>query len=260
MSKLNVFVWNTCCSAGSGYGNTSLTTDIFSGICNSRLTADIIVLDEFYKFSDYEEFNQKLRNRGYFVIEDKRPPEKNVNQVLIAVSNQFEVIQPKDIDYPTECNQKKMPNYLRVTLKYNEKPFTIIGTRIRWNGHWNNEKKKCVITKETFIDRRNEFNELLHYVSAIQNNVGENILIAGDLNNAWDKISDWSINGDYNINIIEKESRKLGLKVHTPEKGYSIGEFRLDHLIIPKSYGTEDLSYCDQKGSDHAALVGTIVL
>ena len=96
-----------------------------------RLKVDIAVLTEFYKCVDYEDFISKIESLGYTVFLDPRPAERYKNQVLIAVSDKLDVYNEGNIKtFPNEIDSN-YPNFLQVTVKYNNAPLTIIGTRMR---------------------------------------------------------------------------------------------------------------------------------
>lgn len=278
LDELKIFVWNVQCSAGSGYGNTALLPDILEGIKSAKLKSDIIILNEFYKLSDYHSFKQELERAGYSILDDKRLPQRNVNQVLIAVSDKIEGIEKAERINPNEVNCDRMPNFLSVILQYKERPFAIIGTRIRWNAEriWNTEKGKYEykITEKTFNLRKNEFYELLNIVNDLRQRGIDNILIAGDLNNARicgdekadltapeiDIVYEGYLQKVYNYHTIKLELKKMGFKFCTPKNGNSIGFLKLDHIIVPNLWNVNDEKYTFRNGSDHAILTATVKL
>lgn len=93
--------------------------------------ADIIVLTEFFKAKGYEEFISKLENFGYRASLDPREPEKNKNQIMIAVSEKLDISNGVNIKTLPNDIESNYPNFLQITVKYKGKPLTIIGTRMR---------------------------------------------------------------------------------------------------------------------------------
>lgn len=278
LDELKVFVWNVKCAGGSRYGNTTLLEDILEGIKSEELKSDIIILNEFYKLSDYHCFKQELEQAGYSILDDERLPQRNVNQVLIAVSDKIERIEKIEKINPNETNCERMPDFLSVVLQYKGRPFAIIGTRIRWNAerNWNieNGEYEYKITENTFNQRKNEFYELLNIVNDLKQRSIDNILIAGDFNHARicgeeqadlteseiDEKYDGYLQKVYNYHAIKLELKKIGFKLCTPKKGNSIGSLKLDHIIVPNSWTVNDEEYTFRKGSDHAILTATVKL
>ena len=284
MKKYNIFIWNIKCSAGTGYGNTSLMEHILKGFesyikkCfeKEKKSPDIIILNEFYKLKDYHFFAKKMDDMGYNIFVDENPTKKYYNQVLIATSKKgIEFISKPICKFPEQSKTSNLPNYLSVLLESSNSKMAIIGTRIRWHGIWNNKEKKYKVNKESFEQRKKEFNELINLIKEIKSQDIKKIIIGGDFNNG--KIRgnrddfyvpdgiDYPYKGfdheNYNYHIIKNELRKIGFQVLTPE-GYSIDNFALDHLIVPEYCNVEigSLKYVEMEGSDHKALVAEIEL
>jgi len=146
------------------------------------------------------------------------------NGILIAINKDIEGLNLKDIEnyQPNKISaimnsmEAEKPTFLQVEIKVNNKPLTIIGTRIRIDN--GNEKDLKA--------RKDQLQALSQYVKDIETAV----LIMGDFNNGMYKQPNW------NWDLIEN-SFDEDYKIHTPIKGFSWKKngykngFKNDHII-----------------------------
>jgi exonuclease III len=205
------------------------------------INADIIVLTEFFKVENYKDFISDLEEEDYTVFLDPRKAGKNKNQILIAISNKIDISNGGQLKWlPNDINGTN-PNFLQVEAKYNNQPLIIIGTRIRWHGSSNGK-----LTKQTFKKRKKEFEYLINHLKKLKETKSKNIMILGDFNNARiigdenilydettiDELYKNVLQRSYNYHCLKREFHEIGFNTHTPKSGTSIGNFKIDHLIV----------------------------
>jgi len=212
-----------------------------------RQDADIIILTEFYKTENYDEILvTPLKQCGYRIFLDPRNRKDKIRQVMIAVRSKLimnQEVTPLYLhDNEGNIENGKCPNYLRIDIKIDYMPISIIGTRIRvWESSGIEEQKR----------RKNQFKTLLKELSKLPDE--SNLIIMGDFNisddDAYKKSgSKWHFDNDYKSALERKN-----LKLYIPKKGFSPfkSNYKLDHLIVSKDIDVEDYTYfCNDSWPD----------
>lgn len=253
MNNLKMRVWNINGRSGRHWRNESdyeIPSFIASEIIGkdpNNAPPDIIVLTEFVITTGWEKLKFNLEENGYYLFTSHA---NGKNGILIALKKN-EGLDLESVVSSSEMNTEKTekPNFLQVIVKYNGKPLTIIGARIR----------QLVVTREDFLDRREQLEALIDHLSKL-----ENIIVGGDFNNAkingnctkrysevrekYRYTSKGTINvsyDTYNYHILKDAVEDCGYCLHTPKGNvYSWGNiFKLDHFITSKSIVASNVEY-----------------
>ncbi|NMA84057.1 MAG: hypothetical protein GX962_09365 [Epulopiscium sp.] len=252
---MKILEWNVNCAVGSGNGRKEL-----SSLFPDKPDYDILVLTEFYRLDDYGEFEEIIKNWGYEVfITDEQ---KNRNDIFIAVSKEYEPKLEKN-----QVAREGMPDFLAIPLKSGHKDFVIVGVRFFGD----------------YEDKYSQFIKFLHHI-----NCYENIIIAGDFNNAKirgdentiyterqiDRLYSYHEEGimkkyqqfEYNYHRIKLWFAQNEISLVTPIEGvsfpykssYPTGS-KIDHFAT-KSILISNVEYLPTELSDHYQLVGEITV
>ncbi|WP_017210155.1 hypothetical protein [Clostridium beijerinckii] len=139
--------------------------------------ADIIVLTEFFKVTDWTGFVNELAEYNTFVSDNSK---NNQNDVLIAVKKELRIIKVKDIGCIKENNN---PNFLSVDVEIEDKILSIIGVRIRVESinrkYYKTDEEYEKVMKKEKENRRKQNNIILNHICHIKNP----IIVIGDFNN-----------------------------------------------------------------------------
>lgn len=265
--QLNIYSGNISCSAGNKHSarNTTLMpviSDIFS---NDNISdPDIILLNEFYKFDDYIEFECEFIKRDYIVKID-HSYEKG-NDVFIAISKKSN-LRISYVEHSIKNGIRKGPDYILVVVEdFDDTKIAIIGIRIRPSKTLNYE------------ENAQEFSKLLELIKNLQNNRISKFIIAGDFNHArllaerHKELTSSEIETVYkgyaqlshNYHIIKNKINERGLKLCTPKGlSYPINKgtpyIPNDHFILSKNWKVEFIEYKENTDfSDHKALIALI--
>ncbi|NKF07117.1 endonuclease/exonuclease/phosphatase family protein [Clostridium gasigenes] len=167
----------------------------------NELKADIVIITEFYKVSDWEEFVIDLASYNIFVTKNSN------NEVLIAIKKEYTIVEDSEYSWGSNYDNN-MPDYLDVSIKYKQKIITIVGARILVDKYKYNPRE---VTKE--MKHRNEQNKkILDRIKNLQEK-GNLIIGAGDFNTARRENS----NEDWSMGVLEAELVPLDIKLYTPD-------------------------------------------
>ena len=226
--------------------------------------ADIVVLTEFLSAANansekIKKFKDSLSEKYYTFCNEKRDKEREkANGIFIAVKKGFaEINGAPNEDLKTYYKEEDQPNFLQLDIVVDGKPISVIGTRIQ----------VCEdMTRSAYIERRQQLVSLVEHIVKLGN---ENIIVAGDFNNAkirGDEAADYLTVRDnyrgkvtfdtYNYHIMKGIFAKAGLTVFTPlgeqyscgfnlyEGKPSNGYLKEDHIITTKNLKVENSKYC----------------
>ncbi len=197
----------------------------------NSLDADIAIITEFYKVSDWEKLVSTLASYNTFVTENP------ANEVLIAIKKKYPVesVQSWVSNY-SDC----LPDYLEVNIKHKQNIISVIGARILVDNY--NYGIEDEVTKEMQC-RRIQFDHILKKIKILQQK-GNHIVGAGDLNTG----RRGNPNKDWSMNVVEKELPS-NIKLYTPD-GCSHGLYKgdefagcPDHLFASSIMEVSNLSY-----------------
>lgn len=156
MTELRAMQWNINGRSdhdGRGY----IPVDMIMGEIKEQ-SPDIAVLVEYYKFeNDHECFTKSLEKEGFTVFCDSRKPERREkNQVLIAVSDKFDVNSGFIVKTISNKSTSKdpIPDYLQVTLSIDNQQVAIVG--VRFIPRTGNIEKQLSVLKECLESTRND--------------------------------------------------------------------------------------------------------
>lgn len=243
---MKILEWNINCAVGSKYGRKCLKSTF-----DEKPIYDILVLTEFYRLKDYDEFEEKFRDWGYetFIT----APQDSRNDIFIAILKEYKPKLKK-----TELDRSDLPDFLVVSFESADKEYIVIG--IRLFGGYNDMKRQF----EKFLPIANEFH---------------NVIIAGDFNNS-------KIHGEEKkyrkeeIDILYKPYRQFEYNYHrlklwfheneffmiTPDQGVSYpykppykGGSKIDHFVTKKII-VHDVLYLETSLSDHNQLIGKLII
>lgn len=253
MNKLKMRVWNINGRSKYRRGNEPayvippfIASEIMGKDSNGN-TADIIVLTEFVIAPGWDDLKLNLEKNGYSLFTSHASRQ---NGILIALKKN-EGLNLKSAVSASEMNTKKAkrPNFLQVTVKYKEKPLTIIGARIRHK----------TTTRGDFLDRKEQLEALIDHLSML-----ENIIVGGDFNNAkiygnedekYSQVREeyhYTSEGEikvtydtYNYHILKDAIEDHGYCLHTPKGNVSSWgkHFKQDHFITSKSIAASNVEY-----------------
>ena len=115
------------------------------------------------------------------------------NGVLIAINKNIEGLDKKSLESAVPLTKmhtakQKKPNFLQVTIRYNNNPLSIIGTRIRIEDEDNNSI------------RETQFMALYDHLRSYEK---QRVICAGDFNPmcSWEKYNEYKIKYEKNIYI-----------------------------------------------------------
>lgn len=258
-TQMKILEWNVNCKIG--YGRKKLMPLIEHLKLGEHPEYDILILTEFYRLSDFDEFKKTIEASGYETsITNER---KGYNDVFIAVLKKY-CIEESNIQNDNLDKQigEGLPDFLSVPIQVENFKLTVIGVRFRGG---------CSDMKEQFI----RFLPLI--------NKYENIIIGGDFNNAkiygdentvyserqtdsvysyWDndKISKYA-HFEYNYHRIKYWFALNKFSLITPSEKCSFPRYRtkIDHFAV-KGIRMENVEYLETKASDHNQLVGEVFM
>lgn len=144
--------------------------------------------------------------------------------------------------------KQKKPNFLQVTIRYNNNPLSIIGTRIRIEDEDNNSI------------RETQFMALYDHLRSYEK---QRVICAGDFNPmcSWEKYNEYKIKYEKNIYIkgrdgwcywwIKDRLKNSIFEIITPDKDKEDGSwvdnknkmFLNDHIIISSNFNVLDAEY-----------------
>ena len=220
MRELTIMGWNI--NGRSGYSHAYAIPPFVADKIMKEET-DIVVLTEFVMTAGWHHIKSVLEKK-YCIFSSYT---SNQNGVLIAIKKNIEGLDIKSARVSTEMNtdQTEKPNFLQVTVSYNEQPIFIIGTRIRYD------------------DKEKQLNALYDHLNSL-NKKECKVICIGD-NNAtprflWKEIKskckDYKLDSpSYNTdNDTYKRNNKeycCWSYVHKDGEGIDKGKASLDHII-----------------------------
>lgn len=177
---MKIFVWNINQRSSGQEIPPVVSKEIL------KYEADIVILTEFISATD----EKRLRNIQKFIYDDGistkydcyyNVSRKDSNGILIAIREDFKNSNNIKINKPVECMEannkhQEQPNFLQLNIIVNEKPVSIIGTRIRIGS----------TSRSDLIERREQVLSLIDHLDKLKvrdKEKYENIIIAGDFNN-----------------------------------------------------------------------------
>jgi exonuclease III len=174
MCELNVLVWNI----NGNYGLRSYAIPPFIAPTIVRKNegdkaADIIILTQFIVAPGWCHLKAVLEENGYYIFTSYVSGQ---NGVLIAINKNtmgLDIMSFESVVSSTKMNTDEVekPNFLQVTVKYEGKPLTIMGTRIR-------TRYKIMNQSENQF-RIEQFNALYDHLAGYKE---QRIICAGDFN------------------------------------------------------------------------------
>lgn len=251
--EIKILEWNVGCSAGNKIHGRKDLESLFS----LKPEYDILILTEFYRLHDYDDFKKQFENWGYFTFITLS--QKNYNDVFIAISNKWSVDEKRIINPKRKAG---IPNFLAIPAKIGEKEIAIIGTRFCGG----------------YEDMREQFINFLPLINRF-----ESAVIGGDFNNAKihgdentfyserqiDALYRCEKNGivknllqfDYNYHRIKLWLHQNDYCLVSPKEGFSFPRYKskIDHFAI-KGINVINVEYLPTKLSDHYQLFGVISL
>lgn len=212
MDNLKLMGWNI--NQRSNFANNTIIPPVVI-ITIKEMKADIIVLTEFFKVKNYNDFVSDLEKENYTVFLDPRKAEENINQVLIAITNKLDTKKSGKVEWLSSDIKGANPNFLKIEVSHNNESLTIIGTRIRVDDCSNTD----------FINRKSQFNSLLSHIGD-NTRCLEKVIVIGDFNhgaikNESNENYDYADNvrKDYNYQMIRRLFQTISYDTHTPNYG-----------------------------------------
>jgi|BioPla2DNA2_1021312.scaffolds.fasta_scaffold11474_7 hypothetical protein len=249
MCELNVLVWNI--NGNYGLRSYAIPPFIASTIVRKNegdKTADIIILTQFIVAPGWCRLKAVLEENGYSIFPSYVSGQ---NGVLIAINKNIEGLDIKSLESAVpfdKMNTDKVekPNFLQVTVKYEGKPLTIMGIRIRIEC----EDKYSIIRETQFIalyDHLNSYKD-------------QRVICAGDFNPRCSrkKYNKDKIDYEKKRNIegqdkwsywwIKDKLKNSTYKIITPDDGGSwVGDNNVmylnDHIITNSNINVSDKKY-----------------
>lgn len=226
-NSLKIMEWNI--NGRAGYGNYSIPEFVADEIVSQD--ADIVILTEFVIKCNWDYFRGVLEKK-YKLFSSPYISEQN--GVLIALKKDNEDFDINSAIISSELNaiQTEKPNFLKVTVKYNKKPLTIIGTRI------------CVGDRsdEDLAGRKKQRQVIYDHLESLNNEC--RVICMGDFNATPRFIWEEKLNcGDFKLDCpsyntdndtykrINKEYCSWSY-VHEDGKGADKGKASIDHIIV----------------------------
>jgi exonuclease III len=264
--KMKLFVWNINQRRSGQEIPLFVSEEIMNADKEDK--ADIVVLTEFISAAhkeNIEKFIESLNEKYECFYNIDR---KDGNGVLIAIRKDFVRSNNVKINKPIECmeinnkKQQEQPNFLQLDMIVNEKPISIIGTRIRIG----------TTCRSDLIERREQVLSLIDHIDELKRKEKDkkkykNIIIAGDFNNLkiYGKESEYYLTerkhyhgkvlfDTYNYHILKDDFFNYAeMNVSTPEseseltwswvgKGRCKPKFKEDHIIL-KGFKVSDKKY-----------------
>lgn len=167
------------------------------------LDADIVIITEFYKTSDWKEFVNALGSYNTFVTNNSN----GNNEVLIAIKKEYTILEDSVYSWVSDYDSN-MPDYLEVSIKYRQKIITIVGARILVGKYKYNISE---VTKEMKC-RKKQWNKILDRIKMLQEK-GNLIIGAGDFNTGRRE----NPNMDWSMGVLEAELLPFDIKLYTPD-------------------------------------------
>ena len=243
MNRLNIYIGNTNCTAGNEkYAGNTKNIPLLEDIFSDDFVPDVIILDEFYKWKDFENFQNEFLKKGYRTQIDLSYGSKgnDVNDVFIGLSSKLEHFNIIKVEHSVRIRDRKEPDYTSVILENETDKIAIIGVRIRSYKNIN------------YKGNSNDFQQLIELIQRLKEQGIANFIIGGDFNHARvlgdreKNLSENEINKIYkgfaqlphNYHKIKRELYENDLRLYTPKgNSYPINSFRKfpfipdDHLI-----------------------------
>lgn len=236
---MKVIEWNI--NQRANHSKEDRIPEFVAGEIN-KLSADIVIITEFYKVSQWENFVSLLASYNTFVTDNSK------NEVLIAIKKKYII---ESIYCWTSSYNKCMPGYLEVNIKHNENIISVIGARILV-GDYNYKNPKEVTREMKYRYAQN--GKMLERIKKLQEK-GNLILGAGDFNTGRRN----NPNENWSSDVLESELLSLDIALHTPignshqlYKGDNYAGCP-DHLFASNSMSIETVHYdwnfveCDEK-------------
>jgi len=252
MSKIHAVEWNIHGAASMGWNNNY---EIKKNFVDELMVKKyhIIILVEFIISKGWDYFQEKLNENRYAWFMTYTSSQ---NGILLAVSKDEFDIEHAQVVRDMDTAQPEKPDFLQVTVKHNNEPFTIIGTRIRVGDKNNN-------LNMDFQSRKNQFDGLKDHLTNINNTT----LIMGDFNNGsiFNEYNKQYIYSNcarqyYNFQMLWRDVEgKINWNFNTPDKGGTYGnKFSIvtEEKHTKKTYYTKedhiiskglDITDCDYK-------------
>lgn len=198
----------------------------------NELSADIVIITEFYKVSQWKNFVISLASYNTFVTDNPK------NEVLIAIKKKYLI---ESVYWWTSSYNKCMPDYLEVNIKHNENIISVIGARILVDYYnYNNKKEVTKEMKNRYVQNSN----ILERIKKLQEK-GNLILGAGDFNTGRRN----NPNENWSSDVLKSELLSLDIALHTP-KGNSHQLYKgddyagcPDHLFASSALSVETVPY-----------------
>jgi hypothetical protein len=260
---LKILEWNVQCAVGSSkYGRPNrMLMPLFPVVCDY----DVVILTEFYRLKDFDEFNQQFLNREYatFITSEQR----GHNDVFIAIRKRY---KPKEIDSIDKEIMQPL-DILGVKMHTAEGELSIIGLRFSFGVDRNLEMKL------KYKHMGNVLESLTKKLRKMYGNTEDRVIIAGDFNNAIIRgkeeedyneneiLTEYVKNGSpcdhqsFNFHVIKNKMKECGFKLITPKMGVSNRKSgnKIDHFAV-KKIGFKKVFYLETRLSDHNQLIGEI--
>jgi|LSQX01.3.fsa_nt_gb exonuclease III len=170
---LRIIEWNI--NGRSGYMQYTIPKFIIDEIMIHNPEADIVVLTEFVMASGWDYIREVLEKKYHLFTS---PYISGQNGVLIAIRKNKEGLEADSAIVSSDLNtaQIEKPNYLQVSVLFNNKPITIIGTRIRveTSNDTTEEQKKSF--------KYEQFKALDNHLSSMHDKY---VICTGDFNAYW---------------------------------------------------------------------------
>lgn len=201
---MRVLEWNI--HGAQGYGNYCIPEFVADEIMQKEGLPDIIVLTEFVMGCGWDYLRGVLSKRYSLFCS---PYVSKQNGVLIALRNDVFNLDSAVVTTGLNTSETEKPNFLQVTLKHNDIPFTVIGTRIR-------------VARDQELNiklKKNQFKALDDHLSSMRE---EHVICIGDFNVYWSN-KDGSIWNKKENYTLPKTSESFEL--HTPKWNYEKNHF-----------------------------------
>lgn len=199
---------------------------------------DIIVLTEFNRSAlNIDRFHQILKERNFIYIESHNSS-KFGNDVLIAVKNEFNIVNSNFIDaYPKGISDINIPENLKVDIEVEGKRLSILGIRIKE-------------LNSNYLKRKEQMQTLIKCLD----NAEYPTIVSGDFNNNKEDTREkrWNLNVmDQMLNNILKKKYKRytpnvrcswGLSFYCFNNTFD-GYIKNDHVIVSEDVVVKEINY-----------------
>lgn len=129
LASLVLLNWNVNQSAI--ISKKTLLPDYVVTIINEEVKPDIFVLTEVFDLKNENEILKEKFTNYELVYADRKAEDKK-NEILIGIKKDNDItLVPNSVKYLSRYNKDMNPNFLSITVKYNNSEIVIIGVRIR---------------------------------------------------------------------------------------------------------------------------------